>query len=324
MRDENRNHVLALDFGGTKLAAGVVDLHRGRVTDLRHAPTSGESAQQNLDSMIEMGRDLLTAIDSHTVLGVGISFGGPIEPDRRHITRSMHIPGWGNIELPEIITKVFQLPAVMDNDANVAALGEWRFGAGRGTSHMVYIQVSTGIGAGLILDGHLYRGTGTAGEFGHLTVKVGGPPCSCGKHGCVESVASGWAIARDGRQGILNRGDKTLSHSYAEGNPDWVTARHVVEAARAGDADAQSILSEAFSFLGIGIANAINLLGPEMVVLGGGLTKAGNLMLAPVMNALDAHVFPSASRPQLTFSTLGDESTLFGAAALVELEQPLN
>jgi glucokinase len=320
MQDEKRNHALALDFGGTKLAAGIVDLRTGQVIAQRRIPTYSGSAQQNLDSMIEIGNELLAYVDLRTMLGIGISFGGPLELDRHHIARSMHIPGWENIALPDLITEAFQLPAVMDNDANLASLGEWRFGAGRGTTHMLYIQVSTGIGSGLILDGHLYRGTGTAGEFGHLTVMLDGPLCTCGKRGCVESFAAGWAIARDGRQAVLDHGDKTLLYSQVDGNADLVTAQYVIEAARAGDLVAQAIISQAFSFLGMGIANAINLLGPELVVLGGGVAKAGDLILQPIMQALNSHLFPSLSRPRLTFSILGDEATLFGAAALVEQE----
>ncbi len=320
MQGQQRNYVLALDFGGTKLAAGIVDLHTGRIVVQKRFATDHTSAQKNLEQMIQAGKELLGEPTSETILGVGISFGGPIEPDRRQIIRSMHVPGWENIALPEIISNAFQLPAVMDNDANLASLGEWRFGSGQGTNHMVYIQVSTGIGAGLILNSRLYRGTGLAGEFGHLTVMIDGPPCTCGKRGCVESFAAGWAIARDGRQAVLDYGDKTLLYSQVEGNPDLVTARHVIEGARAGDLVARSIVSQAFTFLGIGIANAINLLCPEQVVLGGGVTKAGELMLQPIMSALDGHLLPSLSRPRLTSSILGDAATLFGAVALVEQE----
>jgi glucokinase len=314
------NFALALDFGGTKLAAGIIDLQAGRVIVQRRLPTDSQAARYNLNRIIEVGKELLQQVDLDILAGVGISFGGPIAPDRRQIARSMHIPGWEGIGLPALITQAFQLPAVMDNDANLAALGEWRFGAGQGTTHMLYIQVSTGIGAGLILDGRLYRGTGMAGEFGHLTVMVDGPLCSCGKRGCVESFAAGWAIARDGRQAVLDQGDKTLLYSQVEGISDLVTARHVVEAAKAGDQVSQAIISQAFSFLGIGIANAINLLGPELVVIGGGVAKAGDLILKPITNALDDHLFPSLSRPHLKFSVLGDETPLFGAAALVEQE----
>jgi glucokinase len=320
MQGQQRNYVLALDFGGTKLVAGIVDLHTGTINLQNRIATDHKSAQKNLEQMIQAGKDLLREPYSKTMLGVGISFGGPIEPDRRHIIRSMHIPGWESVALPEIISNAFQLPAVMDNDANLASLGEWRFGFGQGTNHLVYIQVSTGIGAGLILAGHLYRGTGAAGEFGHLTVMIDGPTCTCGKRGCVESFAAGWAIARDGREMLLEQGEKTLLHTRVNGNPALITAQRVAEAAALGDLPSQAIVSRAFTFLGIGIANVINLMSPELVVLGGGLTKAGDLMRQPILNALTSHVIPSLAHTPLAFSNLGDNAPLLGAAALVAQE----
>ena len=310
MPEAQRRHVLALDFGGTKLAAAMVDLRAELLVAQLRAPTQHESARQNLETMIALGKSLLNEVDCKTLYGIGISFGGPLESDRRHVARSMHVPGWEGIALADLVSKAFQLPTVMDNDANAAALGEWRFGAGRGSNHVVYIQISTGIGAGLILNRQLYRGTGLAGEFGHFTVQVDGPLCTCGKHGCVESFAAGWAIARDGRQSATDTSDA-------------VTAEQIVHAATAGSTFAANILARAFTSLGIGIANVINLLAPDLVVLGGGVSKSGDLMLRPVLQTLDVHLIPGMPRPPVVFSRLEHTATLFGAAALVEAELPL-
>jgi len=296
-------HTLALDFGGTKLAAGLVDCATGHVIDRCQQPTPPGDAHASLSVMFGLAREILTASSSASINGVGISFGGPLNADRRAVARSMHVPGWEGLALPAMVSQTLRLPCVMDNDANLAAFGEWRYGSGRGTQHLIYIQISTGIGAGLVLDGRLYRGTGYAGEFGHLTVDPDGPVCACGKRGCVESFAAGWAIARDGRT------------AFGHGAVD---ARLVCQAARDGDPQAVAIVQRAFTALGIGIANAINLISPELIVIGGGVARSGDVMLPIVEQALDAHVLPVMTRPRLALASLGDDATLAGCAALVE------
>ncbi|MCC7450567.1 MAG: ROK family protein [Anaerolineae bacterium] len=298
-------YTLALDFGGTKLATGLVDGATGRVINRCQQPTPPGDAHASLSAMFGLAHNILAASSSANVNGIGISFGGPLSMDRRSVARSMHVPGWEGLALPDMVAQTFGLPCVMDNDANLAAFGEWRYGSGRGTQHMIYIQVSTGIGAGLVLDGRLYRGTGYAGEFGHLTIDPEGPMCACGKRGCVESLAAGWAIARDGQA--------AFSHSD-------VDARRVCQAARDGDPQALAIVQRAFTALGIGIANAINLISPELIVIGGGVARSGDVMLPIVEQALAAHVLPVMTGPRLALAMLGDDATLAGCAALVEAE----
>lgn len=312
---------LVLDFGGTKLTAGLVDLRKGQVIDRIRRPTPrAEGAQRSLDAMIEAGTQLTGRyqdLNSH-LKGVGISFGGPLSADRRTVLRSLHVAGWEGFPLPARISEAFGVPAVMDNDANLAALGEWRYGIGQNTRHMLYLQLSTGIGAGLILDGHLYRGAGLAGEFGHLTLLEDGPPCSCGKRGCLESLSAGWAIAREGKIALQSAPPGSpLAEAGGDGS-GAITAKQVLDAARAGDKQAQMITSRAATYLGIGIANAINLLDPELVVIGGGVSKAEDVLRATLDAALATHVAPPLrERTQVRFWTLGDDTTLIGAGVLV-------
>ncbi|GAB4475184.1 MAG: ROK family protein [Anaerolineae bacterium] len=318
MGDTQADLALALDFGGTKLTAGLVEIATGCVIDReRHSTDPARGADHSLALMLESGRALLGRAAA-PVRGAGISFGGPLAPDRLSILQSMHVPGWAGMHLPERVSEALGLPVVMDNDANVAALGSWHYGAGRGAQHMVYIQVSTGVGAGLVLDGRLYRGAGLAGEFGHVTVLPDGPRCSCGKQGCVESLSAGWAIARDGREALASAPQDSPLHRLCEGRADKVTARLVIEAARQGDAQAQAIIGRAFTCLGIAISIVINLLHPEVIVIGGGIAHAADMLLPPVLAAAGRHALePLAGSVRIMPFILGDDVTLAGAAALV-------
>lgn len=295
-------YVLAVDFGGTKLAAAVVDVARGELVVSARCPTPAGGAEASLAALIALAQAALRQSPG-PVTAIGISFGGPVSADRRTVLRSMHVGAWEGISLPARLSAVLGLPAAMDNDGNLAALGEWAFGAGRGVRSLLYIQVSTGIGAGLVLEGQVYRGQGLAGEFGHLTVMPDGPCCSCGKRGCVESLASGWALARDGQAQL--------------GGAPPPDAEQVLVAARAGNPVAQAIVRRAFTALGQGIAAAITLLDPELVVLGGGVARAEDWMRPLVTAALADYLPPMLQgRTRLEFSPLHGSETLLGAALL--------
>jgi glucokinase len=300
-------YVLALDFGGTKLTAAVVNVATGEIlSPVRTATPAAAGALACLDAMATAGRESLRRQPAAAVAGIGVSFGGPVSRDRRTVLRSMHVAEWDGFDLPARLSAAFGLPAAMDNDGNAAALGEWRFGAGRGTRNMLYVQVSTGVGAGIIADGRVYRGGGLAAELGHLTVLPDGPACTCGKAGCVESLAAGWAIARDGRAAFGDAG---------------MEAAQVVAAAAAGDGRGQAILDRAFTCLALGIANAVTLLDPGLVVIGGGLARAEAAMRRVVEPALARFLPPIfRDRCRLAFSHLAGAETLVGAALLVEGE----
>ncbi len=209
------------------------------------------------------------------------------------------------------------VPASIDNDANVAALGEWRFGAGRGAESLLYVTVSTGVGGGWVLGGRIWSGAdGMAGEIGHTIVRPGGMLCACGKRGCVEAEACGPAIARKAVARLLEdpHGGLILRR-MAQGRPEAVTAELVARAAEQGDSVALEALRDAAAALGDGIAAAINLINPERVVLGGGVTKAGEVWWATVRSAARAAVLPQA-RVDILPAGLSDDAPLWGAAAL--------
>ena len=298
--------ILACDFGGTKLSAAVVDTAVLTEADpkwhkhLRRLSPPLASAETDIEMMIGMGRELLAG---KRPLAVGISFGGPVNYKTGMVRLSHHVPGWENMPLQAQFSTTFDAPVRVDNDANVAALGEWRFGAGRGVADMLYVTVSTGVGGGWILDGRPYRGAGgMAGEIGHMVVDPNGPLCLCGKRGCVERLASGPYMAQD--------------LAAALGMPrEQVSGKLVAEWAAEGEETAVAILERGAWALGVGLGNAANLLSPSRAVLGGGVTKSGNRWWQLVRQTAQATVLPEIQFDVLA-ATLGDDAPLWGAIAL--------
>jgi glucokinase len=319
MMAQKHDPVLAFDFGGTKLAAAVVDSLSGEIyAQIRRPTPARHGAAASLEAMYQAGREALASapLPQQEISRIGISFGGPVSRDRRSVLRSMHIADWESFDLVAQVAAAFDRSAFMDNDANAAALGEWQFGLGQGATDLVYIQVSTGIGAGMILSSQVYRGSGLAGEFGHLTVLEDGPICSCGKHGCVESLSSGWAIARDGRE-ILASGRETLLHKLSGGKPEHLTAEMVMQACQAGDPAACAIAQRAFRYLALGMANLITLIDPQIIVLGGGVTRSQLAMQESLSENLPQFLPPMfAGHTRVAFSRLNGLETLMGAALL--------
>jgi glucokinase len=322
MKPPKGRPVLVFDFGGTKLAAGVVDADRGRVLAFVRIPTpASQGASGSIDAIVQSGRQALETAgvgldELHG--GIGISFGGPVSKDRRTVLRSMHVEGWDSIDLSDRIAAHFDRPAFMDNDANAAALGEWAYGAGKGAENLLYVQISTGIGAGLIVQRKVYRGSGLAGELGHSTVLVDGPLCSCGKRGCLESLAAGWAIAREGRALLENGGSSRLAE-LSDHRPERMDAELVLRASQEGDPGSLAVVERAFRYLAMGIANAICLLDPDVVVIGGGVSRSRSVVRAILEPELEESL-PAMfrGRVRLAFSELEGLETLLGAALLAQ------
>jgi glucokinase len=310
---------LGIDLGGTKILAGVVD-GDGRTVAREYRETgASEGPEAVCHRLFDITRELLTAkeIDQSSVRAIGVAAPGPIDSRSGVVTAPPNLPGWHNVPLASLFHDEFDLPAYLENDANAAALGEHRFGSGRGYNHMVYVTVSTGIGGGFIFDGRLYTGaTGGAAEVGHMTLVPEGPLCSCGNRGCLEVLASGSAIAREARR-YVQRGLPTLVAELADSDLERITAKLVSEAAERGDDVANAILDQAMRYLGIGLANLTNLLNPELMVIGGGLSKMGDRMFRPVRRAIDLRAFPNAAQAlELRRAELGDDVGLLGAAAV--------
>ena len=272
--------------------------------------------------MRRMTHGLLTQVPSR-LAAIGVSFGGPVDATRGLVRLSHHVPGWEEVPLRDQLQAEFGVPAAVDNDANVAALGEWRFGAGQGAESLLYVTISTGIGGGWVLGGRIWGGVdGMAGEIGHMIVRPGGALCDCGRRGCLEAEACGRAIAAKTRERLRDEGRMTKDEgarllAAVGGRVEAVTAQLVAQAAEAGDTLAQAILDDAARMLGLGLSAAISLLNPERVVLGGGVTKSGERWWQIVRATARDHVLPQA-RVDIVPAALGDDAPLWGAAALAE------
>ncbi|MFN8473994.1 MAG: ROK family protein [Anaerolineae bacterium] len=304
--------VLGLDFGGTKLAAGVWRVGSAQLLATRRRPTDvAAGAEGDLAAMLDMSRDLLASVGGAEELSaVGVCFGGQVDAARGVVIVQMHVPGWEMFPLRDTMAAHFGVPAAVENDGNAAALAEHRFGAGRGRPSLLYLTVSTGVGGGLVLDGRIFEGAhGLAGEIGHMLVAPGGPPCPCGRRGCLEAVAAGPAIAR---AAVARLAANPEPRSALRGLPS-LTARNVAEAAAGGDDIAREVLDEAFGYLGLGVANAAVLLDPGCVVLGGGVTRMGEPLFERVRAAVQERVFaPCDVLP----ARLGDDVGIWGGVAV--------
>ncbi len=313
-----QNLFIGIDLGGTKISTALVDA-AGRIIGRDYCQTqAAEGRRAVVERMVDAARRVMDEADlaPAQVTAVGVGSPGPIDSRTGVVTTPPNLPGWKNVPLKQLIEEALGITTFLENDANAAALGEHRFGAGQGVQNMIYVTASTGIGGGLILNGQLYSGTtGAAGEIGHITVLPWGPYCGCGNRGCLEALASGTAIAREGRE-LVRRGVPTLIAELAAGDPELVTARLVAEAADKGDIEAQEILAEAMTYLGVGMASLVNLFNPELIVIGGGLTKMGERLFGPVRRAIERRAFPPAARAvRVVPAALGDDVGVLGAVA---------
>jgi glucokinase len=312
--------LLALDYGGTKhTAALLIPGQRQWLAHDRVFSPPGADANYDQAAMLNLARGLLAQNPGHLV-AIGVSFGGPVDAHRGMVRLSHHVPGWEETPLADRLQAELGVKAAVDNDANVAAFGEWTFGAGQGCASLLYVTVSTGIGGGWVLGGRIWSGAdGMAGEIGHIVVRPGGVPCVCEKAGCLEAEACGWGIAAKARARLRDDGLPTADRrpllALAGGRADAVTAQQVAQAATAGDALAQSLMDDAAEALGIGLGGAINLMNPERIVLGGGVTKSGDRWWQIVRATARHHALPQM-RVEIVPAALGDDAPLWGAAAL--------
>lgn len=311
--------LLALDYGGTKHTAALLRrAERAWAAHARVYSPPGADAACDQATMLRMARELLAQTPGR-LAAVGVSFGGPVDAARGLVRLSHHVPGWEETPLRDRLQTEFGVPVAVDNDANVAALGEWRFGAGQGCASLLYVTISTGVGGGWVLDGKVWGGAdGMAGEIGHVVVRPGGEPCVCGKRGCVEAEACGAAIGRKAGRRLADLPEASpLLYQLCGGRPAGVTGEMVGRAAASGDALALAILEDAGRALGTGLGAAINLMNPETIVLGGGVTKAGERWWHAVRAAAREHALPQM-RADIVPAALGDDAPLWGAAALAE------
>jgi glucokinase len=309
--------VIAVDLGGTQIRAGLVE--GGQILHRQAIPTASE---RGVDAVIGSIADVIRRVATaagRMDLPVGVASPGPLDPRTGMIFEAPNLAGWYDVPLGERLTASLQTPVFIGNDANCAALGEHQFGAGRGVQNLCYVTISTGIGGGVIIEDRIFDGTlGAAAEVGHMTLDLAGPRCSCGNIGCWEALASGLAIAAQARAAI-ERGEQTsMPDVAASAGQGTITAAVVAEAARRGDTLAAGIMRRAGTVTGFGLVNLAHLFDPDLLILGGGVMQAGDLILAPAQSIFNKHAMPNYRRTcRITLAALGDDVGLYGAAALV-------
>ncbi len=305
--------VVAVDLGGTKVIAALVS-QRGEVIARERAPSSAANGPQAVVARIITTIDGLLSnrgLNVRQVEAICIALAGIIDMEKGVNTTSPNILAFEDIPLRDMMREHYGINSFLINDAKAAALGEHRFGAGKGVDNMLGVTLGTGIGGGIIIHGRLYFGqSGAAGEIGHMTIEVGGPRCSCGNTGCWELYASGTAMTREAER-RLAAGEKSSLYGKAR-----LTGEDVAAAAAQGDAVAQAAVERTANYLGIGLANLVNIFNPRMIVLGGGLSRMGETLFAPARKVVKERAFPlHSSAVSIVQSTLGDDAGLLGAAA---------
>ncbi len=318
------DNVIAIDIGGTRFRVGLFDSEGRRLLVSEDDTSRSGGRDWMLEQIGERSKILLNRSD-HPIKACGVSFGGPVNFARQQVS-SVHTPGWESFPLAEWVQETLKLPCRLDNDANAGALGECRFGAGRGVPSVVYVTLSTGMGSGLVLDGKLWRGKDNlAGELGHIPVSDSGVVCSCGGRGCLETFCSGRAIAQRGQDWAARRPERVVRIvELSGGRAEQITAQAVVQAAAEGDLAAAQILREVARWLARALLIVIRLVNPDRIVLGGGVAQAGSVLLTPVHEFLEDLGSPSIGySTEIRLAELGLYSPLYGAAALaLEIASP--
>jgi len=315
-------YVVGVDIGGTNIVVGTVAEDGSVVHGLRSAPTQSEEgpqavlgriARQVQSSMAEAER--VAGIRREMIVGVGIGSPGPLDREKGLVLLTPNL-GWTNLPLRDLVSEAVGLPATLDNDANCAIYGEWWVGAARGSRYVVGLTIGTGIGGGIVIDGQIYHGASdVAGEIGHTTIDSTGRLCKCGNYGCLEAYASGPAIAARAAEGIVAGVDTRLPE-YVGGDLSKITAQTVYQAAHANDEFALEVVRDTAKFLGAGVGNLVNIFNPEVVVIAGGVTMAGDRLFVPLKAEVKRRAFkPAVERCRIVPGELPGTAGVVGAVA---------
>lgn len=312
-----KKYVIGVDLGGTKISTAISTIE-GNILANVVLPTKAEEGEvavlgriiQSIDEVI-VGSS--TSIDEVEAIGIGSP--GPLDAKKGIIITTPNLP-FKDYNLVQPLKEKYNIPVYLDNDANAAAIGEYMFGAGKGKESIIYFTVSTGVGGGAVLDGKVYRGhTSNALEIGHTTVDPNGPRCNCGNLGCLEAMSSGTAIAKKGKEAVSTNVETSLK-KY-----DTITSYEVFKEAEAGDEVAKDIIDNALTYLGIGVANAMATFDPEMIIIGGGVSKAGDIVFDTVKKVVNKRCFKSmAESCEIVPAGLGSDAGVVGAVALAIIE----
>jgi glucokinase len=311
--------VLGIDIGGTNLVVGAVAQDGSSLRALGSEPTHAEAGQSDvLDRLIVLAKQTIDRtrreVPGAEIIGIGVGAPGPLDTKSGIVLLTPNL-GWVNLPLRQIIHERLGLPAALDNDANCAVLGEWWMGAARGTRNAIGITIGTGIGGGIIIDGKLYHGASDcAGEIGHTTIDTEGRRCKCGNYGCLEAYASGPNIALRACEEIKAGAVSRLAQ-YVDGDLRQITAQTVYQAAHDGDDLALEVVNDTAKFLGAGIANLLNIFNPEVVVVCGGVTLAGDHLFVPLRREVARRAFkPAVSVCRIVPCELSGTAGVYGAA----------
>jgi glucokinase len=294
----------AVDIGGTKIAVGMVDDH-GRVLAKTQTPTDPERYSVSVEEVTRMLREMAREAGAE-ISGIGIGSTGPVDPIRGEFGDVDFLPGWRGKNPVNDLARIFNVRVALENDGDAAALAEAGWGAGRNRKRLIYVTIGTGIGGGMIFDGQLYRGVdGAHPEIGHQVIDLAGPPCSCGLRGCWEALAAGPAMA------ALFKTQAPVDYP----NRESISARRICELAQQGDVMAQKAVQQQAFYLGIGLANLINVFTPDAIVLSGSVFKSADLFMDGIRAVIRSGCrFVPAEKTDLTLASLGDDTNLIGAA----------
>jgi glucokinase len=308
-------YVVGIDLGGTNIVVGTVAEDGSELLGLVSEPTiSEQGADAVLGRIVKLTRASMAAARGKEIAGVGIGSPGPLDTKTGIVLLTPNL-GWTNFPLRDRLARALDLPATLDNDANCAIFGEWWRGAARGSDHVVGFTIGTGIGGGIVLGGKIYRGASdVAGEIGHMSIDSNGRRCKCGNYGCLEAYASGPAIALRAVE-ATEAGQPTRLPEYVNGQLDKITAQTVYQAAHDGDELAEEVVSETAKFLGAGIANMVNIFNPEIVVVFGGVTYAGERLFTPLRREVTKRAFkPAVAVCRIVAAELIGTAGVYGAA----------
>ena len=311
--------VLGIDIGGTNLVVGCVAENGSALHAEASEPTHAEAGSSDVvDRLVTLAERSIARtrreVPGAQIAGVGVGAPGPLDTRSGIVLLTPNL-GWVNLPLRQIIHDRLGLPAALDNDANCAVLGEWWVGAARGTRHAIGLTIGTGIGGGIILDGHLYHGASdVAGEIGHTTIDTEGRRCKCGNYGCLEAYASGPNIAVRARE-ALEAGAESILPEQVGGDLERITAQTVYEAAARGDELALEVVNDTAKFLAVGVANLLNVFNPEVVVVCGGVTLAGDHLFVPLRREVSRRAFkPAVAACRIVPGELVGTAGVYGAA----------
>ena len=306
-------YIVGIDMGATHLGILLTDFSAHVLEEIEYPFSADDGPKSCLNQIDGYLSELLSRINLKVchISSIGMNVPGPFVVETGKTSSPPIMPGWDGYPIRSHLEEIWKVPVTIGNDAEFGALGEWAYGAGRGESNLVYIKVGTGVGAGLLLDGHIYRGTtGSAGEIGHITIQENGPLCTCGNHGCLEAMAGGHAIARKAREAI-QAGRRTQLSAIS---PDQIRAFDVAGAAQRGDLVAQQIIADAGLYLGIAVASLVNLVNPSIVVIGGGVSQLGDMLLEPIRKTVLERSLNSAARiVRIASAVLGRRASSMGA-----------